>query len=80
MTFPDVGNSLGTMEEHLKKCLKYVSVKATGFGGGGCICQGKTYQVDGGKKIYVKEHSGALVRKTTLVDTCLPLFFFLRRP
>ncbi len=46
------------MEAHLKKALKFEVVKDTGSGGGGCISQGRTYQVDGGKKIYVKQNAG----------------------
>ncbi len=56
------------MESHLRQSLNLGQVKATGYGGGGCICQGNSYLVDGGKKIYVKESSSAKVRNGKLFN------------
>ena len=49
------------IEEILKKSLGYSVVKPTGHRGGGCINQGESYEVDGGKKVFVKQNSDKIV-------------------
>ena len=49
------------IEEILKKSLGYSIVKPTGHRGGGCINQGESYEVDGGKKVFVKQNSDRIV-------------------
>ena len=49
------------IEEILKKSLGYSVVKPTGHRGGGCINQGESYEVDGGKRVFVKQNSDKIV-------------------
>ena len=50
------------LEEFLKKSLNFKTVKATSHYGGGCISQGQSFEVDDGKKIFVKQNSDKIVR------------------
>ena len=49
------------IEELLKRSLGYSVVKPTGHRGGGCISQGESYEVDGGKRVFVKQNSDKIV-------------------
>ena len=45
------------LEEHLAKILGYAELKATSYGGGGCISSGQTFVANPGNvKLFVKQN------------------------
>lgn len=67
------------LEELLKKNLNFKTVSSTNYRGGGCISQGQSFDVDEGRKIFVKQNSENIVRHLFFLAEFLDFsrYFFL---
>ena len=49
------------MEAFLRRALHVKTVKSTGMRGGGCINEGTAFEIDDGRRIFVKMNVKAMV-------------------